>query len=364
MNVKATLASGGNVPKMRIRMAVVMAALGAVAAFMILPAAVGALAAVPASRALLAATPPLAKGSYKNVMVPRAKMTMAEDIADSGLIVGCFQRKTGPERGFTDMHGRFTFITHRSITGRSSTTCALSANSLGVIVGYYANRSGVIHGFVYQKGIFTTINAPGAGRRSGEGTSAIDINKAGVIVGLYITSKDVVHGFVLSHGKFTRVDDPNAAHSSAGGTFLNGVADDGTMSGGYTDASQRSHGFWLRQGKFHQVDVPGARNTFVGCISDRSGLLVGGYQIRGHRRLAGFTYHHGVFRTLRDPSATGSTDPQCANDRSRVVGFYTNTLNVTTGFRFTPGTSPAAVPGVRAGSGEGRLPSSPRIGRP
>ncbi len=103
---------------------------------------------------------------------------------------------------------------------------------------------------------------------------------------------------------------------------------------------------------------------FVGCISDRSGLLVGGYQVRGHRRLVGFTYHHRVFRTLRDPSATGSTDPQCGNDRSRVVGFYTNTLNVATGFRFTPGTSPAAVPGFRAGTGQGRLPFSPRVGRP
>src|SRR5258707_12243182 len=112
------------------------------------------------------------------------------------------------------MTRRIPFNTHWSGAGRDATTCALSANSLGVIVGYYENRSGVMHGFVYQKDRFTTINAPGAGRRSGEGTSAIDINKAGVIVGLYITSKDVVHGFVLRHGTFTTVDDPTASSSA------------------------------------------------------------------------------------------------------------------------------------------------------
>src|SRR5258706_15066141 len=153
------------------------------------------------------------------------------------------------------------------------------------------NRSAVMHGFVYQKGRFTTINAPGAGRRSGEGTSAGSIR-------------------------------------------------------------------WMCQ-------APETRSWAASrTAADRSGLLVGGYQVRGHRRLVGFTYHHRVFRTLRDPSATGSTDPQGGNDRSRVVGFYTNTLNVATGFRFTPGTSPAAVPGFRAGTGQGRLPFSPRVGRP
>jgi len=136
------------------------------------------------------------------------------------------------------------------------------------------------------------------------------------------------------------------------------------MSGTYTDANQRSHGFWLREGRFRQLDVPGARNTFVACISDRSRLLVGSYQARGHRHLVGFTYHHGVFRTLRDPSATGSTDPQCATDRSRVVGFYTNTADVATGFKFTPGTSPTVIPGGGPATVQDRLPFSPRLGRP
>ncbi len=172
---------------------------------------------------------------------------------------------------------------------------------------------------------------------------------------------------MLNGGRLRTVDEPHAA-KTLGGTVLNGIADDGTMSGVFTDTSQRQHGFWLRQGTFHQVDVPGARNTDVACISDRSGLLVGGYQVRGQSRFTGFTDQHGVFRSLRDPSATLGTLPQCGNDGGRVAGFYITQIghmSVTRGFRFTPGTlSGAASERGQRGPGVLQAPVSPRLGRP
>jgi hypothetical protein len=332
-----------------------------------------------ASPAALAGTPRLATGRYASVSVPRAIMTQAEDITDHGLIVGCFQRKTGPERGFTDRNGRFAFITHPAGSGHSAVTCALAANGGGTIVGYYQTRAGVLHGFVDRKGVFTTVDVPGAGALPGQGTVAVSINRSGAIVGWFITGDGVEHGFELSHGTVTVVDDPGAAETSGNGTVLNGIADDGTMSGAYTDSGGRRHGFWLRAGSFYRIDVPGARNTEVACISPRSGLLVGVYQVRGHRHVAGFSYHHGVFRTLDDPAAKMSTDPQCANDRSRVVGFYVGSKNLSTGFRFTPGRAgggavrAAAADFLRAGPwsrplsssrpSSSALLSSPRLGR-
>lgn len=312
--------------------------------------------------AATAATPRLATGRYANVSVPRAVVTIAEDITDSGLIVGCFQRKTGPERGFADRHGKFTFITHPAGRGQSAVTCALAANGGGAIVGYYQHKAGVLHGFVDRKGVFTTIDEPAAGAMPGQGTAAVGINTAGVIVGWYIGANNVEHGFELSKGTFTTIDDPGAAQTPGSGTVLNGVADDGTMTGAYSDRQGRQHGFWVRAGTFHRIDVPGARNTEVACISPRSGLLVGIYQVRGQRRIKGFSYHHGVFRTLADPAATTSTEPQCANDRSRVVGFYTGKNGVTTGFKFTPGKARAAARGVGVDAGPGRLPFSARFG--
>ncbi len=100
----------------------------------------------------------------------------------------------------------------------------------------------------------------------------------------------------------------------------------------------------------------------VACISPRSGLLVGIYQVRGHRHIAGFSYHHGVFRTLADPSATVNTEPQCASDRSRLAGFYTGKKNVTTGFRFTPGKARAAGQGTGVSAVHGPLPFPARFG--
>jgi hypothetical protein len=309
------------------------------------------------------AVPRMASGTYANVSVPRATATLAEDITDAGLIVGCFQRKTGPERGFADRHGTFTFITHPDGAGHSVVTCALAANNGSAIVGYYQKKSGVLHGFVRRKGAFTTVDVPGAGKLSGQGTAAVSINKAGVIVGWYVTGENIEHGFELSHGMFTTIDAPGAAEVSGGGTVLNGVADDGTISGAYSDAQGRQHGFWARGGTFHKIDVPGARNTQVACISPRTDLLVGTYQVRGHRHVAGFSYRHGTFRTLADPSAQAGTDPQCANDPGRVVGFYVGKANSTIGFRFTPRSSGGAAAAPRPGGGPWRMPASPRLGR-
>jgi len=242
-------------------------------------------------------------------------------------------------------------------------TCALAANNGGAIVGYYQNRSGVLHGFVHRKGAFATIHVPGAGQLASQGTVAVSINKSGVIVGWYVTGDNTEHGFELSHGTFTTVDAPGAAEMSGSGTVLNGVADDGTMSGAYLDARGLQHGFWVRGGTFRRIDVPGARNTEVACISPRSGMLVGIYQVRGHRHVEGFSYHHGTFRSFADPLAKAGTDPQCVNDRSRVVGFYVGGKSTTSGFRFTPGSARAAGLEAVAGAGSARLPASPRFGR-
>jgi hypothetical protein len=317
----------------------------AVAGVLALPAAAG---AVPMR------TPPLAKGTYVDVSVPRARSTMAEDISDSGQIVGCFSRRNGPQRGFSEHNGTFTIITHRSGGHPSAQTCPLTVSSTGAIVGYYANKTGALHGFLYRHGTFKTIDAPRAGRASGEGTAAVGINKAGVIVGWYITARHAEHGFVLRDGRFTTVNAPGAGH----GTALDGIANDGTMSGSYTSANGRAHGFWLRRGAFHRINVPGALDTEVACISQRTRLLVGEYRVAGHKKFLGFTFGHGVYRTLREPQATGDTSPQCGNDSGQVVGYYIPLAGVFQGFQFTPQT--AASPAVPGMGGRSAAPATPR----
>jgi hypothetical protein len=305
-------------------------------------ATIGVLALGPAAVAETAAIPPLEPGTYARVVVPGAAMTMAEGINDSGVIVGCFQRKTGPERGFIDHHGNFTIITEPAAAkSRAGSTCPAGIDNAGAIVGQYRDRSGLFHGFLYKNRKFTTIDEPKAGRKSGQGTTAVEINRAGVIVGWYVTSRGAEKGFILKAGAFTTVTHP-AADSLGLGTALNGIADNGTMSGLYAGKYGRLHGFRYRGGIFHNVDVPGARNTVVACISERSGLIVGSYQPRGGSAQRPFTYHHGVFRTLPNPVFSVDVFPQCGNDLGRVVGFYYAKNQGTRAFRFIPGKASAA----------------------
>lgn len=70
-----------------------------------------------------------------------AVQTMPEMITDSGLIVGCFDPRKGPERGFADRHGRFVTIKDSAAGAKSHIqACVLGANDDGVLVGYGAIR--------------------------------------------------------------------------------------------------------------------------------------------------------------------------------------------------------------------------------
>jgi len=176
-----------------------------------------------------------------------------------------------------------------------------------------------------------------------------------VIVGAYISARHAGHGFVLRDGNFRTVNAPGASRAVPRDTVLNGIADDGTMSGSYTSADGREHGFWLRRGVFHRVNVPGAQDTGVACISQRTRLLVGDYRVAGHKKFLGFTFDHGVYRTLREPQATGDTSPQCGNDSGLVIGFYVRSVRVNEGFQFTPAT--AAAPTVPRTGGRSAAPA-------
>jgi hypothetical protein len=304
---------------------------------MLLPAQMA--SATTGARALPEASPPLAHGTYVDVTGSRGLAVMPEEVTDTGLIVGCYQKGNRRERGFTEQGSTFTTLTHKSSGRASLATCALGVNDAGVIVGSYTNTAhAAAHGFVYKHGTFRTLDAPRAGRKAGQGTVAIDINDTGVIVGLFVDGKEHEHGFIMRDGRFRTVDAPRAT----GGTVLDGIADNGTITGIYTTGTERTHGFWLRRGVFHRVSVPGGRNTSVACISKRSGLIVGTYLVPGRRKTFGFSDQHGVFRTLRDPSATSGTIPQCGNDSGVVVGFYFG-AGGTAGFEFTPAATAAGV---------------------
>jgi hypothetical protein len=159
-------------------------------------------------------------------------------------------------------------------TGSFQGTYALNINPAGTIAGHYADTSNVYHGFVRApNGAVTTFDAPGAGTGSGQGTftaSTGGLNPAGAIVGGYLDASNVNHGFVRApDGTFTTFEVPGAGTGSGQGTlpgFINpgGAATGfinpaGTVTGAYIDASNVFHGFVRApNGAITTFDVPGA----------------------------------------------------------------------------------------------------------
>src|ERR1700681_3545298 len=71
-------------------------------------------------------------------------------------------------------------------------------NENGEITGFYKDADSMLHGFVRHKdGTYATFDAPGASKGPGLGTSPQSINSGGDVVGFYVTNPDAVrHGFV------------------------------------------------------------------------------------------------------------------------------------------------------------------------
>lgn len=301
-----------------------------------------ALVFAPAALARPATPPPPAHGHYSRIAVPGAASTTPEGIADNGEIVGCFDRRTGPGRGFIDRGGVFTTIADPAAGSHSGDlACAQGVNEKGAIVGFFVRSSGRTRGFVYRSGGFTTIVVPTAAAHGPvTATAAIGINDSGVIVGWYFDGKNVEHGFMLRNGTYTTINDPLAGTAALQGTSVVAIADNGMIAGTYTDRKGHHHGFLYHDGVFRRFDVPRELNTLVACVASKGGLVVGEYYATTKSPAVGFSHRGSEFRSLHYPGAArGSgqgTEPQCGNDRGRIVGIYIDRSGRQQGFSFTP----------------------------
>jgi hypothetical protein len=163
-------------------------------------------------------------------------------------------------------------------------------NFLGLSVGNYADNTAnlVQHGLIrHPDGTFNTFEAPGAGRGPNQGTGCpgcfAGLNQFGAIAGIYTDSNNVYHGFLrTSDGNFTSLDAPGAGKGSFQGTGCNAdcpvsLNDSGALTGVYIDASNVLH-VYLRspEGNIVTVQPVGSTFTFPAGIND-SGIVAGYY---------------------------------------------------------------------------------------
>jgi probable HAF family extracellular repeat protein len=226
----------------------------------------------------------LSKGTYTQIDVPGASLTIVNGINAKGELVGTYVVGEGLPHTFLLSKGVFTAPLEPLGAIRSQ---AGTINAQGQVVGTYrdAVQPGRRKGFLWSKGVFTTFNVPGD---APGGTTVFSINERGQIVGSYLGTDGNRHGFVLSDGVYTTIDVPGAVLTAA-----EAISDAGELVGFFVDADGATHGFLLsKKGVLTQVDVPGATLTevfginakgeIVGVYTDSTGIDHGFIGVRAH----------------------------------------------------------------------------------
>jgi hypothetical protein len=149
-------------------------------------------------------------------------------------------------------------------TSSGQGTTPVDINLKGMITGYYVDAGYVYHDFLLSPdGYFTTFDPPGADVTDAYyGSEANSMNQQGAITGFYVDEYTVFHGFLRDpSGHFTTFDAPGAdlTHGDGNGTFPLNINQEGAIAGYYIDVSGVSHGF-LRSpgGTFTTFNAPGA----------------------------------------------------------------------------------------------------------
>jgi hypothetical protein len=194
----------------------------------------------------------------------------ANDVNDSGQIVGSYNDSSGVTHGYERSGGKFTTL-NVPFAGATG-TAGFGINNSGEIVGEWTDNDGGEHAFTLIGGTYASFDYPGA-----KFTTATDVNNAGVIVGIYEDTSFVVHGYSLSGDTYTAIDFPGAVYTNS-----TGINDAGDIVGTYCTTSQcistneGAQGYLLSGGVFTTIAIPGEFYTFLVVINN-NGVLLGGY---------------------------------------------------------------------------------------
>jgi hypothetical protein len=220
-------------------------------------------------------------GTFAAIVDPNDNVgdTEANDVNDSGTIVGSFKQQTG---GVTNYNG---FLLNNGSYSTYNVTQSLSTqifgiNNAGDFVGSFTSSGAPEQGFLQlaSGGPPTVISFPNATL-----THANGVNRADTVVGRWVDSANVSHGFVQTLGGTPlSFDFPGAT-----GTFPYSITDAGTVSGHFTDSSGISHGFVGPPAGLVQYDLAGALQTAPIALNNQG--IVGGAYLDSSGIAHGFT---------------------------------------------------------------------------
>jgi hypothetical protein len=207
-----------------------------------------------------------------------------------------------------------------------------SINASGQVVGAYTNAFGVSFGFLDTAGTITTINVGGQ-----NGTDAVSINDSGVIAGYYNLSSGSTAGFTDSSTHVvTEFTVPTTYKAS--GTVPVATNAGAQVTGYYVVKSSGNYlGFVDTGGSFTSINS-GDKYTIPAAIN-AAGEVVGTYS--GSNGIpSGFTFSGGTFTHLPNPDAL----PTAINNSGTITGILDEGAFVDVAGTITPfSAGPTAV---------------------
>jgi probable HAF family extracellular repeat protein len=206
-------------------------------------------------------------GTFTPENYPKSAQTQVIGINSKNTTVGFYVDMAGTVHGFLDGSGKFTNVDFPGTTFNQ----LLGENDQGQAAGYYQDAAGNFHPYIWAQtgGVFEELFIPVA-----VSAQATSINNKGVIVGFYIDSNGVTHGWQLSAGIFKTLDYPASTFTQALG--INTL---GEVVGSYNDAAGNMHGFAYVNGTWSSIDDPnGVGITLVNGVND-NGVIVGFYTV-------------------------------------------------------------------------------------
>jgi uncharacterized membrane protein len=262
-------------------------------------------------------------------------------INDFGVIAGYFGNgfpaATHPSKGYLVAPYSGASFTDENYPG-SQQTQVTAINDWGNTVGFYASTAGANFGFLDEGGVMTSVSDPNTTSKPAI-NELLGLNNQGAAVGFYTDAKSNAHAYEWHRktGVFTAI--VPFGSSSATATAIN---DHGTVAGVYSETNGNQAGFILKGTTDMSIEFPGALDTEILGLNNE-GTVVGIYR-GAHNQTHGFIYSAGVYKTLDDPDAVGTTLVNGINNLGTVVGFYIDAKGNTDGFVAYPNVAGVPTP--------------------
>lgn len=223
----------------------------------------------------------------------------------------------------------------------------MSANDIndsGQVVGQFIDARGGAHGFVYEEESFCQLDYPGA-----TATQILGINNLGQMVGMF-TTLTATSGFLYDRGTFS----PPLTYPGAGNlTVPNGINDRVEIVGVYQDATPGQHSFLFKAGKYMALVYPGAKETAAQGICN-SGQVVGDFP--DAKGTHGFVYleNVGMFTPTLDCPTGTVTALRGINNGGQIVGGCVDAQGNEHPFLYLASSlNPILIPGAISASANG-----------